>query len=191
MPYQLICVTLHIVFFMKNYVYLNGDEVQVPDDTCRGCYLEQNSRYIPEIIPIWENNDFTVRQDVEFPIPGFYIVSARKHINTFADLSLEQSSSFGIIVRSVRKAMREALKINRVHIFLEERRIEPHLHLWLLPLWEDIMSRYDIDPKIYNSNVAEYLHLFKYEDFGESIIDMNKTMRFVLSNDPDLQTLIK
>ena len=36
---------------MKEYIYLDGTVVQVPDDTCRGCYLESQSDCIPEIIP--------------------------------------------------------------------------------------------------------------------------------------------
>ena len=175
---------------VKEYIYLDGTRVQVPDDTCRGCYLENHHDNIPEIYPIWENKDFTVRQDVEFPIPGFYIVSARQHINTIADLSTSQVAALGMIVHRVRLAMRETLGIARVHIILEERRINPHLHLWLLPLWENVMKRNDIDPKIYNSNIAEYLHLFNYDESGETVRRMNYIMRESLSQDMELKPLL-
>ena len=175
---------------MKEYIYLDGTKVHVPDNTCRGCYLEHCHDNIPEIYPIWENIDFTVRQDVEFPIPGFYIVSARQHINTIADLNVSQVAAFGMIVHRVRLAMRETLGISRVHIILEERRINPHLHLWLLPLWENVMKKHDIDPKIYNSNIAEYLHLFSYDEFGEEVRQMNDIMRERLSQDMELEPFL-
>ena len=51
--------------------------------------------------------------------------------------------------------MKEILKINRVEIILEERKVNPHFHIWLLPLWEDIIDKYEIDPKVWNSNILQ------------------------------------
>lgn len=172
---------------MKKYKFLNGTEIIVDDLTCRGCFLEKADLPIVELEPIWSDNYFVIRQDAECPVPGFYIVSAKQHIHTVGDLPIEQASELGIILNRLRKAMLLCLDIKRIHVILEERMIEPHLHIWMLPLWPIVMQQHHIDPKIWNSNIYEYISLFSYEDNKSTIINYNQIMREALVADPFLQ----
>lgn len=174
---------------MKQYSFLDGSTIAVSDDTCRGCYLERASILPDEIAPVWENTDFVIRQDAECPVPGFYIVSTRDHIHSIGDLSPEKASALGIIVSRLRDCMRRAIGINRLHIILEERLVEPHVHIWLLPLWSEIMAKYHIDPKVWNSNILEYLKLFDYSENREKILSYNAIIKEALKNDPVLHSL--
>lgn len=169
---------------MKHYLFLDGSKIAVHDDACRGCYLEQALTLPEELQPIWKNADFVIRQDAECPVPGFYIVSARQHIHSIGDLSPEAAGALGIIVSRLRDNMRRILDIQRLHIILEERLVEPHLHIWMLPLWTETMAKHQIDPKVWNSNILEYLNLFRYDENREKILTCNAVMKEALKNDP-------
>ncbi|WP_294472154.1 hypothetical protein [uncultured Ruminococcus sp.] len=174
---------------IKEYRFLDGSIVTVPDNTCRGCYLEKNTIMLEELNPIWQNKDYIIRQDAECPVPGFYIISARKHINTIGDLSQKQSSDLGIILNRLRISMMNSIDVKRVHIILEERIYEPHLHIWMLPLWKCIMEKYSIDPKVWNSNIFDYINLFTYEENKDRILSFNRVMRESLNNDQIMKQL--
>lgn len=176
---------------MKKYKFLDRTEILVDNDTCRGCYLETSNNLPQEILSIWSNDFFVIRQDAEIPMPGFYIVSTRQHINTMADLPIDKAEELGAIINRLRFHMNNALGISRLHMILEERMIEPHLHIWMLPLWPDIMNKHNIEPKVWNSNIYEYLTYFKYEENRDVILKYNDVMRDVLSNDAVLKKLIK
>ncbi len=171
---------------MKIYKFLDNSMIKVLDETCRGCYLEKSFNLPREIEPIWINSTFCIRQDAECPVPGFYIIATRKHINTIANLTVNQSRELGILLFKLRFYMYNEINVNRAHIFLEERRKDPHLHIWMLPLWEDVLIKNDIDPKIWNSNILQYLQLFSYEENRDKIIKYNKIMREKMEEDIEL-----
>lgn len=174
---------------MKIYKFLDRSELSVDDNMCRGCYLERADNLPIELSPIWMNDFFVIRQDAECPVPGFFIVSARQHIHTIGDLTPEQASELGVILNRLRDTMSKNLGIKRSHVFLEERLIEPHLHIWMLPLWPNIMKEHQIDPKIWNSNIYTYISLFTYEENKDNILHINQIMRQALANDSFLVQL--
>lgn len=174
---------------MKQYRFLDDSVINVPDDTCRGCYLETADSVPVEIEVIWQNSNFSIRQDAECPVPGFYIVSARQHIHTMADLSIQQVTQLGLIIHQLRSCMAEHLNIKRVHMILEEKWVEPHMHVWLLPLWPDVMQKNNIDPKVWNSNILEYIQLFSYDENKMKIQCFNEILRKHLQEDEVLRNL--
>lgn len=166
---------------MKEYHFLDGSKVSVPADTCRGCYMEENPAALPLYIkPVIQNENINVRQDAECPVPGFYIISLRKHIHSIGDVDESLAATLGVCVHIVRKGMKEALGIDRAHIYLEERIVEPHYHTWLLPLWSDVMWQHDIDPKVWRGNIKPYLDLFSFEAEKEKILTFNCRLRAFL-----------
>ncbi len=175
---------------MKKYRFIDGSEIVVNDNTCRGCFLENEENLPIEILPIWHNDFFVIRQDAEIPMPGFYIVSTRQHIHTVGDLSYEKSAELGVIINILRKTMCKVLKIDRIHMILEERIIEPHLHIWMLPLWPNVMKHKNIDPKVWNSNILQYMTSFSYEENKAAIIQYNDKMRAALKDDKILKKII-
>ena len=174
---------------MKEYRFLDGTIIKVPDEVCRGCYLENVKISIEELNPIWSNRDFVIRQDAECPLPAFYIISTRRHINTIGDIDCLRAAQLGVIISELRKTMLSALGVKRIHMILEERLVEPQLHIWMLPLWPDVMRRNGIDPKIWNSNILDYINLFDYSENRETIIKYNKIMESVLGENQILNRL--
>ncbi len=75
-------------------------------------------------------------------------------------------------------------------MILEERIIEPHLHIWMLPLWPNVMKHKNIDPKVWNSNILQYMTSFSYEENKAAIIQYNDKMRAALKDDKILKKII-
>lgn len=144
--------------------------------------MNDNDSILPsEITPVIENEEIIVRQDAEWPVPAFYIVSLREHIGSIADVSVELAGSIGICLHHVRRLMRTEFGIERAQIYHEEKILSPHFHAWILPLWNPVLSQYHIAPKIYDANIRAYIDLFRYEDTKRSIINCNTVMAKGLS----------
>lgn len=148
----------------KTLDFIGGVNFTVEEGTCRGCFMNDHERQLPAILsPILDDGHFTVRQDAEWPVPGFLVVAVRQHIGTIADLDLESVRRLGILLHFVRRGMREALGLRSVQIYQEDKLVNAHLHFWLLPLWPNVIERHAINPRIYESNLRKYLELFSYE----------------------------
>lgn len=65
-----------------------------------------------------------------------------------------------MITRMVRARMRDVLGLHAVQMYQEEKLERPHFHLWMLPLWPDVMATHEINPRIYESNITEYMSKF-------------------------------
>jgi diadenosine tetraphosphate (Ap4A) HIT family hydrolase len=169
----------------KIFHFLDGAQFEVPDAACRGCFMNAHDADLPsEIAPIVQNELIIVRQDAEWPIPGFYIVSLRPHVGSIADVDPEVAAALGVCVHFVRKAMRDQLGIGRAQTYHEEKIIGPHYHVWLLPLWQEVMDRHAIQPKIYDLNIRTYIDLFKYDACKDQIAACNRIMRETLAAHP-------
>lgn len=78
---------------------------------------------------------FTVAQDWEVPIAGFYIVSPNREIRSIMDFTDAEAIEFIQITRNVRSKMASVLGISDVYLFQNED--TDHLfHLWMFPRYE-------------------------------------------------------
>jgi diadenosine tetraphosphate (Ap4A) HIT family hydrolase len=95
---------------------------------CIGCSLKNEKS-------IFSTKLFEVRQDYETPIPGFMIISSKKHIKGIEDLSLNERKEFIELLYDVRKALTKVLKIEYVYMIQKEDTIisRSHFHFWLFP----------------------------------------------------------
>ena len=81
---------------------------------------------------ILETAHFHAHQDYAVPIPGFVIVSTRRHLRAFDEFNAAELAAFGPLVARLRQAMRHALGIEDVYVFQNED-TPHHFHLWLFP----------------------------------------------------------
>jgi diadenosine tetraphosphate (Ap4A) HIT family hydrolase len=77
-------------------------------------------------------NSFTVGQDCEVPIPGFFIIAPLRKVKSIIDFSDEESVEFIRLVRRVRRAMQEVMGVEEVYLFQNED-TEHGFHLWIFP----------------------------------------------------------
>jgi hypothetical protein len=73
--------------------------------------------------------------------------------------------------------MREVLGLHAVQMYQEEKLARPHFHLWMLPLWPDVMAEHDINPRIYESNITEYMSKFDLASSEHLIRDCSARLR--------------
>jgi diadenosine tetraphosphate (Ap4A) HIT family hydrolase len=111
---------------------------------CLGCAYESHkvnfSRHI-----ILETKHFTIGQDYDFPIPGFFIIGIRRHILSIADFSEKERKEFIELVYRTRKGMGDILGIKEVMLLQNEGSVH-HFHLWMLPRYK-WMNRFGKETK--------------------------------------------
>ena len=104
---------------------------RVKPEDCIGCLIESGKVDASEFV-ILRTDFFTVNQDLDVPIPGFLIISSRRHVFSVEEFTLEEAKEFGKLVRLVRKGMREIFAANTVYLFQNEAG-DSHFHLWMFP----------------------------------------------------------
>ncbi|MFH1505922.1 MAG: HIT domain-containing protein [archaeon] len=112
---------------MPTFTSFDGKELNTD---CIGCSLKDE--------PLYQTDSFEVRQDFETPIPGFLIISSKKHIKGIEDLSEEERIEFIELLYKARKALTTALNIEYVYIIQKEDTIveRSHFHFWLFPRYK-------------------------------------------------------
>lgn len=107
------------------------------DINCIGCALQQGKiKSIGE--KAGETKNFEVRQDYEIPIPGFMILSSKKHLKGIEDFNVEQRKEYIEFMFRIRKAMTKILGIDYAYVIQEEDSIagSSHFHVWLFPRYD-------------------------------------------------------
>jgi hypothetical protein len=113
------------------------------------------------------------------------IISVKQHIGSIGDLDLDTVRRVGMLAHFLRRGMAERLGLKRVHMYQEEYQ-GSHFHLWLLPLWPDVLKRAAMDPRIHESNVTEYLDLFSFQAEKERIERCRSELADYLRRQPEL-----
>lgn len=99
---------------------------------CLGCAREQGDVTIGHIL---KTTHFDSHADFEIPIPGFVIVSSRRHIQSIDEFTEDEKKDFIDIMTLLRKKMREVLDIQTVYLVQEED-TSHHFHFWIFPRYE-------------------------------------------------------
>jgi diadenosine tetraphosphate (Ap4A) HIT family hydrolase len=76
---------------------------------------------------------FDVHQDWEVPIPGFFIIAARRKIQSVADFTEEETAEFIRLLHMLRKGMKEILNIKYIYLFQAEDTSHELFHIWIFP----------------------------------------------------------
>jgi diadenosine tetraphosphate (Ap4A) HIT family hydrolase len=99
---------------------------------CLGCARERGDIGSGSIL---RTEYFDAHQDYEIPIPGFVIISSRRHLKSVDEFTDEEQSDFIKILCTVRRALRSSLNIQAVYLIQEED-TSHHFHVWLFPRLE-------------------------------------------------------
>jgi len=154
----------------------------IPYDMPRSQFVDQHGDLLDECLtPIYQNGGIIVRQDASYPLPGFYILSFKKHFPSFDKVDdLTHLRSF-LIIRYLRQGMRDVLKIPYIHFHYEEKPAKScNVHYWLMPVQEQNGNT----PIIYDLDIRHYLNQFKFQENKKNIRFYNKKMKeFVESID--------
>ncbi len=111
---------------MKNYM-----NEEIVFNGCPGCAYANHEFTLPCGMA-YENERFTLSQDWEFPIEGFFIVSIKRHIERIVDLTVEERNEmFDIIVKTLNILRNNNICDEFEVIFYEKD--DTHLHAWIMP----------------------------------------------------------
>lgn len=98
---------------------------------CPGCAYGKHEFNL-ECGMAYENDRFTLSQDWELPIQGFFIVSPKRHIEKLCELTKDERNEMFEIVDKTVKILRDNKICERFDYIFEERE-NRHLHVWILP----------------------------------------------------------
>lgn len=98
---------------------------------CPGCAFARHEFDLPCGIA-YENERFILAQDWELPIPGFLIISPKKHAEKLEELSLDEKNEMFKIADKTIKILRNNNICERFNLVLEEKEGK-HIHLWVMP----------------------------------------------------------
>lgn len=98
---------------------------------CPGCAYANHEFVIPCGLA-YENERFTLSQDWELPIEGFYIVSPKRHAEKLYELTSDERNEMFEIVDKTIKVLRENNVCDRFNVIFEEKE-DRHFHIWIMP----------------------------------------------------------
>ena len=98
---------------------------------CPGCAYGKHEFNL-ECGMAYENDRFTLSQDWELPIQGFFIVSPKMHIEKLCELTKDERNEMFEIVDKTVKILRDNKICERFDYIFEEKE-NRHLHVWILP----------------------------------------------------------
>ena len=84
---------------------------------------------------IYENDNFTLSQDRELPIIGFFVISPKKHIENLNELSTEERNEMFWIINKTIRILKENNVSNEFNVIFEEKQ-NRHFHVWIMPRHE-------------------------------------------------------
>ncbi len=146
---------------------------------CIGCACAAAGETVPGYVI--ETELFHAHQDQEVPIPGFVILSTKRHVDSIADFTDAEASEFILLARRIRQAQREVLGIEHVYLVQEED-TEDHFHLWLLPRYDWMKDEAKFGRKVGSArNVLKFAEQhMKTPDNIASVMDAaNKVKEFL------------
>ena len=83
----------------------------------------------------YENERFTLSQDWELPIQGFFVVCPKRHVEKLCELTDEERDEMFYIVDKTVRILRENNICDRFDYAFEEKE-DRHLHVWIMPRHE-------------------------------------------------------
>ena len=84
---------------------------------------------------IYETNGFILTQDFSRPINGFMVISAKRHIATFNELTYEERTELTELLFKTQKALKNLKVCDFFNIYVAEYK-EGHFHLQILPRYK-------------------------------------------------------
>ena len=107
---------------------------EVKYEGCPSCCFARGEFSLPCGMA-YENERFTLSQDWELPIEGFFVVTPKRCVECFSELSSDEQHEMFDIVNKTIKILRENNICERFNVLFEEKE-NRHLHVWIMPRHE-------------------------------------------------------
>lgn len=107
---------------------------EVKFEGCPSCSFARGEFSLPCGMA-YENERFTLSQDWELPIEGFFVVTPKRCVECFSELSSDEQHEMFDIVNKTIEILRENNICKRFNVLFEEKE-NRHLHVWIMPRCE-------------------------------------------------------
>lgn len=101
---------------------------------CPGCAYA-NHEFVLPCGMAYENDRFTLSQDWELPIPGFFVVSPKRCVANFDELTEEERVEIFAIVNKTINILKKNDVCDAFNVVFEEKQGR-HFHIWIMPRHE-------------------------------------------------------
>lgn len=136
---------------------------------CLGCEIGKKN-IIPPGGAIYEDDTFLLASDPEVPLKGFLIVNVKKHINSIADLTVEEQHRMIEIISRAIVVLKKLGVTKEVTIVQEER--SKHLHIWIFANQEWMYEKF-------GKGVAYLRDICKYAQQNATQKDIDEIMDII------------
>ena len=106
---------------------------------CIGCAIAREDIKIPGG-PIYNGEFLILGADPEVPIPGFLVITFKRHINSFSQTTKEERKEIGNVILFAEKALKELNITNEITLVQEER--SKHFHIWIFPNYPWMIEKF-------------------------------------------------
>lgn len=142
---------------------LTYDNKNVPFYECLGCAYGKHL-FSLSCGMAYENDRFTLSQDFELPIVGFFVVSLKRHVEKLSDMTKDERDEMFDIVDHTIKILKKENVCKNFNVIFEEKD-NRHLHVWIMP-------RCDWMKEIVHNPTDEIDKVFKYAQENFKNIDV-------------------
>lgn len=109
---------------------------------CMACQIWNGDYTPPGGGILFRDNYFMIHQDPYVAIPGFFIVSPKRHIYSIDEMTPLELRDLGKVIAIAEKAVRAVTDAEHITVIQEEKVSEGHLHIWIFPWHSFLLSSY-------------------------------------------------
>ena len=106
---------------------------------CIGCAITKGDLQLPGGV-IYNGESIILGADPEIPIPGFLVITSKRHINSFSELSRQERTEIGDVIANAEMAIK-GLGISTEITLVQEERSE-HFHIWIFPTYDWMTEKF-------------------------------------------------
>ena len=110
---------------------INYANEQVEYSGCPTCAFSKHEFSLPCGMA-YEDKNFLLSQDWELPIPGFFVIAPKRHMENFNELTQEERKNIFEIINKTIDILKDAKVCDRFNVIFEEK-LNSHFHIWIMP----------------------------------------------------------
>lgn len=152
-----------------------GNEIK---SDCVGCAIVRGEISLPGGI-IYDGESIILAADPEIPIPGFLIITSKRHMQSFTELSAEERGEIGDTIVLAEKAIKDLKLAESVTIVQEER--SKHFHIWIFPNQEWMKEKFGYGLQ-YLRDINAYARNNKTDEDVRNVICAAEEIRKYIEN---------
>ena len=140
---------------------------------CLGCSIANGEIEIPGGV-IYDGKTIVLGADPEVPIPGFLVITSKKHIKSFSQYTKEERFEIGEVLYLAEKALKDLELTDELTVVQEER--SEHFHIWIFPKYDWMVEQYG-QGMSYLRDISKYAKEWATDEEKERVVKVAGDVR--------------